>query len=111
MTCEQGAPWPRQLAIGLTSCIPKPGPTDDLSTLPTGKLGTIRYANAPYDQPLTPIWTAYTSIRFRQMASWREQILPSEMYGARSSREAVAAFLDFTLQLEQAHGDHSLLIA
>ena len=45
------------------------------------------------------------------MAPWREAILPTDMYGARATREATAAVLDFTLAMEQAHDDNALLIA
>ena len=111
LLCEQGAQWPQQLTTGLTSCIPKPGPTDDLSTVSTGEILAQSGMQTRPITNLSPIWTAYTSIRFRQMAPWREQVLPPEMYGARSSREATSAVLDFTLQLEQAHRDDYLLLA
>ena len=83
---EAGAQWPDACLNGTISTLPKED-TEDPSQAEAGALvANVGLATRPITN-LSPLYCAYSSVRFDNMASWRELWLPQCAHGARKQHE------------------------
>ena len=83
---ESGQPWPEICSSAIISTIPKEICTDaaDISA------GQILSGDGLSNRPITnmsPLYGAYSSVRFSEMSGWREQWMDPTMHGARQCHE------------------------
>ena len=106
---EHGQEWPAVNSFACISCLPKI--ELDVTNI---KLKSGVYAPAAFDtrpiSNISPWTTAYSGIRFKQMAHWREQWLPQSMHGARAKHETSDVSYELQLLLEHAKFTNSHVV-
>ena len=95
---ENGAIWPEGLAQASIPLIAKEsGSHKPLDQRPIAVLSTI--------------YRTWAGLRFKDLERWRETWTPKELYGGEPEREALQAYIEMGMELENAHLSNSPLIA
>ena len=99
---EDGAAWPDSCLCGTISTIPKEA-TEDSTEVKAGNLiANVGLATRPITN-LSPLYCAYSSVRFEDMTSWREEWLPPCARGARKRNETHDLSWSLALTAENAN--------
>ena len=96
---EAGQAWPHVLTMGTVSCIRKGAEDDPDMCQPHEVLSQEPLDTRPISN-LSPWKTLYSSVRFQDMAPWREKWMPSTMCGARKGKEVHDVSFQIALEME-----------
>ena len=98
---ERGGEWPEFMLELTTSMIPKETEPDSTSFSEREVMAGSAIAMRPINNA-SPIYSAWSSARWRAMTEWREQWLPQSMAGGRPNKEASDVTLEHALAMELA---------
>ena len=93
LLAEATGKWPQVVRAVSVSCIPK----DDSPVLKPGSIRAIGVASAVYS-----LWS---SIRFRQLGDWQNQVAPPQILGGIPHRSSEEHELSFSLALQDPQPD------
>ena len=99
---EHGMPWLTACTLGVISTIPK----DSGVTGDQAEVGQPIAGDGLSTRPITnlsPLYAAYSSMRFKHMEAWRESWLSDCMAGARKGYEVFDNSWPLSLALENSH--------
>ena len=99
---ESGQSWPQACTEGLVAVIPKRG--NQLNVVDVSPANLV-LSDGLQTRPITvlsPLFSAYGSLRFRQLAAWRETWLCDSMHGGRSKHEVYDCSWALALNLENS---------
>ena len=98
---ESGQSWPQACTEGLVAVIPKRG--NQLNVVDVSPANLV-LSDGLQTRPITvlsPLFSAYGSLRFRQLAAWRETWLCDSMHGGRSKHEVYDCSWALALKLRE----------
>ena len=98
---EKGGEWPEFMLELTTSMIPKETEPDSTNFEEKEVMAGSAMAMRPINNA-SPIYSAWSSARWRAMSEWREQWLPQSMAGGRPNEEASDVTLEHALAMELA---------
>ena len=98
---ERGGEWPEFMLELTTSMIPKETEPDSTSFSEREVMAGSAMAMRPINNA-SPIYSAWSSARWRAMTEWRGQWLPQSMAGGRPNKEASDVTLEHALAMELA---------
>jgi len=97
---EEGGDWPTFMGEIYTTMIEKEDDPDIME---------VAAENFAVPEPLgmrpinnfSPWYSAWSKVRFKEMAEWREEWMPEGMHGARDTHEALEVVYEHTLYMEK----------
>ena len=98
---EKGWEWPAFLLELTTSMIPKETDPDSTTSDEEADMAGSAMAMRPINNA-SPIYSGWSSARWKAMSAWREQWLPASMAGGRPNKEASDVTLEHALAMELA---------
>ena len=98
---EKGGEWLAFILELTTSMIPKETEPDSTNFEEKEVMAGSAMAMRPINNA-SPIYSGWSSARWRSMSEWREQWLPESMAGGRPNKEASDVTLEHALAMELA---------
>ena len=98
---EETQIWPEILLQVVTTFIPKID-DEDLDKVSQRKLACPAPEEMRPINNASPWYSIYTSLRYEQMESWRNEVMPSSMHGARKDHGVWDVSLEHMLEMEAA---------
>ena len=98
---EESQIWPEILLQVVTTFIPKVD-DEDLDKVNQKKLACPAPEEMRPINNASPWYSIFTSLRYEQMESWRNEIMPSSMHGARKDHGVWDVSLEHMLEMEAA---------
>ena len=98
---EESQIWPEILLQVVTTFIPKID-DGDLDRVSQRKLACPAPEEMRPINNASPWYSIYTSLRYEQMESWRNEVMPSSMHGSRKDHGVWDVSLEHMLEMEAA---------
>ena len=98
---EESQIWPEILVQVVTTFIPKVD-DEDLDKVNQKKLACPAPEEMRPINNASPWYSIYTSLRYEQMESWRNEVMPSSMHGSRKDHGVWDVSLEHMLEMEAA---------
>lgn len=95
--------WPTVMPEGVMLAIPKGDAHDQGDKVAPEDFGVGTGLDTRRITVLSPLWTAYGSQRYADMAEWREKWQDKSMHGAKKSHEVFNVSWELGLEVEEAH--------